>query len=187
MAVSLSKSGNASIGMEPANLNDIIVAFSYSANVRELDLDVDLSIFICGEEGKVRTQEDFVFYNNLSGLDESVKIIEPQNPDQDDEAVQVLLTKIPPNITKLVFVASIDENSYANQTFGRCSNLNLRLISEIAGEELVRYDLSEEFSAATAIILAEIIRNNGEWTFKAVGQGYAGGLKSMCDQFGINI
>ncbi|MEB5699045.1 TerD family protein [Klebsiella aerogenes] len=153
------------------------------------DFDLDASAFLLSETGKVRSDSDFIFYNNLKSADGSVTHTGDNRTgegDGDDESLIVKLDMIPANVAKIVFVVTIHDAQMRRQSFGQVSGAFIRLVNNDSQLEVARYDLTEDASSETAMLFGELYRHNGEWKFRAVGQGYAGGLSSVCAQYGIN-
>lgn len=191
MAVSLSKGGNVSLSKEAPGLKTIRIGLGWDTRVSDGQaFDLDASVFLLGEAGKVRSDGDFVFYNNKQGADGSV-VHQGDNTtgegDGDDETVLVHLDKLPAELQKLSFAVTIHESDTRKQNFGMVSNAFIRVVNEDGGAEIARYDLSEDASTETAMVFGEIYRNAAEWKFKAIGQGFAGGLGSLAKSFGVNM
>jgi len=191
MAVSLSKGGNVSLSKEAPGLKAIIVGLGW--DVRATDgtgFDLDASVFILGESGKVRSDADFIFYNNAKSADGSVEHTGDNRTgagDGDDEQVKINLETVPADVKRLVFAVTIHDGEARKQSFGQVQNASIRVLDQNGEKELTRYDLSEDFSTETALIFGELYRNNAEWKFKAVGQGFAGGLSALAAAHGINL
>lgn len=191
MAISLSKGGNVSLTKEAPGLKNITVGLGWDPRVTDgQEFDLDASVFICGENDKVRSDADFVFYNNMSGADGSVKHMGDNRTGEgegDDEQVTVDLSKVPGDIKKLAFAVTIHEAESRRQNFGMVSNAFIRIVNSDGDKEIARYDLGEDFSLEAAVLFGEVYRHNGEWKFKAVGQGFNGGLGPLASSFGVNI
>jgi tellurium resistance protein TerD len=145
---------------------------------------------LLGESGKVRSDADFIFYNQLRSADGSVEHTGDNLTgagEGDDEVVLVDLSKVPADVHKIVFTVTIHEADARRQNFGQVGNAFIRLVNAETNVEVARYDLTEDASIETAMIFGEIYRHGNEWKFTAVGQGYAGGLAAMCKQYGINM
>lgn len=159
------------------------------------DFDLDASVFMLGANGKLLRDDDFVFYNNLNGRDGAVVHTGDNRvggTDGDDEVIMIDFSKIPPEIEKLAICVTIDEAERKRQNFGQVSNAYIRIAKladefDAVGEPLLKFDLEEEFSIETALVVAEIYRKNGEWKFNAVAAGYQGGLVAICRSFGANV
>ncbi|MBS3963730.1 MAG: TerD family protein [Methylomonas sp.] len=191
MAVSLSKGGNVNLTKETPGLDKIIVGLGWDARVTDgAAFDLDASCFLLKTNGKVRTDSDFCFYNNKSVGDNSV-VHQGDNlsgeGDGDDECIKVGLSKVPADIDKVVFSVTIHDADQRRQNFGQVSRAYIRIVNEDNGSEIARYDLSEDASIETAMIFGEIYRNGADWKFKAVGQGFAGGLGPLAASFGVNV
>ncbi|TWH76086.1 tellurium resistance protein TerD [Azomonas agilis] len=191
MAVSLSKGGNVSLSKEAPGLTEVIVGLGWDPRVTDgTEFDLDASIFITGENGKVLTDASFIFYNNKKSADGSVEHLGDNRSGQgqgDDEQVGVKLTSLAADVKKLVFAVTIHDAEARKQSFGQVSNAYIRVINKADGKEIARYDLSEDASTETAMIFGELYRHNDEFKFKAIGQGFAGGLKPLAEAHGVNI
>ena len=191
MSVSLQKGGNVSLDKVAPGMTDVLIGLGW--DVRATDgaaFDLDASLFMLGDQGKVRSDADFIFYNNLKSACGSV---EHQGDnltgegEGDDEQVKVLLNQVPADVQKFVLGVTIHDAEARKQNFGQVSNAFIRLVNEQTNEEVARYDLSEDYSTETALLFGELYRHNGEWKFRAVGQGFAGGLRPMAQQYGVNV
>ena len=154
------------------------------------DFDLDVSLFMVGKSGKVEQDEDFIFYNNLKHPSEAVEHLGDNRTgdgDGDDEEILVDFSKMPDRIEKIAVTVTIYEAKERRQNFGQVNNSYVRLVNSDNEEELLRYDLGEEFSIETAIVVCEIYRHNGEWKFSAVGSGFEGGLEALCRSYGLNV
>jgi tellurium resistance protein TerD len=191
MAISLNKGGNLSLSKTDPNLNNVIIGLGWDARPTDgQDFDLDASAFMLKSDGKVRSDTDFIFYNQLRSSCGSVEHKGDNRTgagDGDDESVLLQLNKIPAEIEKVAFTVTIHDAESRKQNFGQVSNAFIRVVNKDTGVEVARYDLSEDASIETAMIFGEVYRHNGEWKFKAVGQGYAGGLAPLARNFGINI
>lgn len=191
MAISLNKGGNLSLSKTDPNLKKILVGLGWDVRATSgQDFDLDASAFLLTASGKVRGDHDFIFYNQLRSVDGSVEHTGDNRTgvgDGDDEIIKVDLTRIPQDIDKIAITVTIHDAQIRNQNFGQVANAFVRVVNEETGAEVVRFDLAEDYSVETAMVFGEIYRYNGEWKFRAVGQGYSGGLAAMCHQYGINI
>ncbi len=191
MAVSLSKGGNVSLSRTAPNISKILVGLGWDARQTSGDdFDLDASVFMVQENGKVRSDEDFIFYNQLSSTCGSVVHTGDNRTgagDGDDEAVKVDLAKVPQNIQRLVVSVTIHDADARRQNFGMVRDAFIRIVNLESDNEIARFDLSEDYGTETAMIFGEVYRHNGEWKFKAVGQGFAGGLEPMATSFGVNV
>ncbi len=190
MSVSLSKGGNVSLSKSDPSMKNVLVGLGWDVRTTDgQDFDLDASAFLLSETGKVRSDSDFIFYNNLKSADGSVTHTGDNRTgegDGDDESLIVKLDMIPANVAKIVFVVTIHDARMRRQSFGQVSGAFIRLVNNDSQLEVARYDLTEDASSETAMLFGELYRHNGEWKFRAVGQGYAGGLSSVCAQYGIN-
>lgn len=191
MAVSLQKGGNVSLAKAAPGMTKVLIGLGWDERATDgKEFDLDASIFLLKEDGKVRADDDFIFYNNLSSSCGSV-VHQGDNRtgagEGDDEAVKVDLAKVPAEVTKISVTVTIHDADSRGQNFGQVSNAFIRVVNDENNEEVARYDLSEDYSIETAMIFGELYRHNGDWKFKAVGQGYEGGLAAMASGYGINI
>lgn len=191
MAVSLSKGGNVSLSKEAPGLTEILVGLGWDARVTDgAEFDLDASVFVVGENGKVLSDAGFIFYNNKTSADGSIEHLGDNRSGQgdgDDEQVNVKLTGLAQDVKKLVFAVTIHEAEARKQSFGQVANAYIRVVNKTDGKELARYDLSEDASTETAMIFGELYRHNDEFKFKAIGQGFAGGLKPLAEAHGVSI
>ena len=188
--VSLSKGSNVSLSKEAPGLKKALVGLGWDPrNTDGAQFDLDASVFLLTAAGKVRGDTDFIFYNNKVSADGSVLHTGDNRTgegDGDDESIKLNLALIPAEIEKLIFVVTIDEAVKRGQNFGQVGGAFIRIADDETGKEVLRYDLSEDYSTETALLFGELYRHSGDWKFRAVGQGYAGGLASVCAQYGIN-
>lgn len=191
MAVSLTKGGNVSLSKEAPGLTEVVVGLGWDARVTDgAKFDLDASIFIVGENGKVLDDNSFIFYNNKKSADGSVEHMgdnQSGDGDGDDEQATVKLTGLAPAVKKLVFAVTIHDSDARKQSFGQVANAYIRVLNKTDGKELARYDLSEDASTETAMIFGELYRAGEEFKFKAIGQGFAGGLKPLAEAHGVSI
>ena len=191
MAISLTKGGNVNLSKEAPNLTNMAVGLGW--NPRATDgqaFDLDAVAFLVNESGKVRSDADFIFFNNLKSSDGSVEHTGDNRTgegDGDDEVIKVDLSKVPADVSKVVFCAVIYDGQARNQNFGQVANAYIRIVNTQGGAEVARYDLSEDSSTETAMIFGELYKNNGEWKFRAVGQGFAGGLGPLAASYGVAV
>ncbi len=191
MAVSLSKGGNVSLSKEAPGLTAIIVGLGWDPRATDgQQFDLDGSVFMLKADGKVRADGDFIFYNNKVSSDGSVTHAGDNTTGQgdgDDETVEIDLSKVPPEVDKIAVCVTIHEAETRRQSFGQVSKAYIRVMNKAGGAEIARYDLSEDASTDTAMIFGEIYRNGADWKFKAVGQGFAGGLAPLARNFGVSV
>lgn len=194
MAVNLSKGQRVNLdkGMTMA-----LIGLGWDTNRYDggYDFDLDASAFLLGADGKVRKDEDFIFYGNLKSQDGSVTHTGDNltgEGEGDDEVLIIDFTKVPADIQKIAITVTIYDADVRHQNFGQVSNAYVRVArmanaNDMAGTEVLKFDLVEEFSIETALVVCEIYRNNGDWKFNAVGAGYKGGLAALCRSFGVNV
>lgn len=195
MGVSLSKGGRVSLSKESPGLSKIRIGLGWDERATDgAEYDLDASMFLLNSEGKCSPDTNFIYYNNLEPghLQKAVEHTGDNltgGGDGDDEVIKVNLAKlqqVAPQITKMDVVVTIHEADQRGQNFGQVSNAFIRVVNDDTDEELVRYDLSEDYSTETALIFGSIYTKDGEWRFTAVGQGYSGGLDEACNTYGIN-
>lgn len=191
MAVSLSKGGNVSLSKAAPGLKTITVGLGWDPRATDgQEFDLDGSVFLLNDQGKVGSDSDFIFYNNKKSADGSVEHSGDNRSGEgagDDETVTVKLDQVPASIDKIAVCVTIHEADSRRQSFGQVSKAYIRVMNAEGGAEIARYDLSEDASTDTAMIFGEVYRNGGEWKFRAVGQGYAGGLAPLATNFGVNV
>lgn len=191
MAISLQKGGNLSLTKTDPSLVKVLIGLGW--NPRPTDgaaFDLDASAFLLATTGKVRSEADFIFYNQLKSADGSVEHTGDNRTgegDGDDEAIKVDLSRVPADVDKIAVTVTIHDAEVRKQSFGQVGGAFIRIVNDATGNEIVRYDLQEDYSTETAMIFGELYRHNGEWKFRAVGQGYAGGLRAMANQYGISV
>lgn len=192
MAVNLVKGQKIDLTKGNPNLSKILVGLGWDVKKYDggYDFDLDASAFLIGENGKVPSDSDFIFYHNLrhsSGAVEHTGDNRTGAGEGDDEVIRVNLRKIPENIDRVAFTVTIYEAEERRQNFGQVSNAYIRILDEISGEELVHYDLGEDFSIETALVVGELYRYSGEWKFSAIGAGFKGGLRALCLNYGVEV
>ena len=191
MAISLSKGANVNLSKESPGLNKIVVGLGWDSRATDgAAFDLDASAFLVKADGKVRTDNDFCFYNNKLVGDGAVQHMGDNTTgvgDGDDETVKVELSKVSADLDKVVFAVTIYEADVRKQNFGQVNHAYIRVVNDETGQEIARYDLSEDASIETAMIFGEIYRVGSDWKFKAVGQGFAGGLGALAASFGVNV
>ena len=191
MAVSLSKGGNVSLSKEAPGLKKVLVGLGWDARATDgAAFDLDASAFILADSGKVRSDSDFIFYNNVKSTDGTIEHTGDNRTgvgDGDDEAIKVNLAALPAEVSKIAFTVTIDKGDVNRQNFGMVSSAYIRVVNDENGTEIARYDLSEDASTETAMVFGEIYRSGSDWKFRAVGQGFAGGLGPLASSYGVNI
>lgn len=192
MPINLSKGQKVDLTKGNPGLKNIMVGLGWDVNAFDsgADFDLDAAAFMVGDNGKCPTDKEFVFYGNLEHTSGAVKHMGDNLTgagDGDDEQIQIDLTKIPANISRIAFTVTIYEAETRHQNFGQVSNSFIRIVDEATGTELIRYDLGEDFSIETAVVVGELYRNNGEWKFNAIGSGFQGGLAALCGHYGIEV
>ncbi|MBX6387617.1 MAG: TerD family protein [Frankia sp.] len=191
MGVSLTKGGNVSLSKEAPGLTNIVVGLGWDARTTTgIDFDLDASAIACRADGKVLNDQYFIFFNNLRSPDGSIEHMGDNltgEGEGDDEQVKVNLAALPPEIDKIVFPVSIYDADARQQSFGQVRNAFIRIVNAQGGAEIARYDLSEDASTETAMVFGEVYRHGADWKFRAVGQGYATGLRGIAQDYGVNV
>lgn len=192
MPVSLQKGQKVSLTKDNPGLKKVVVGLGWDVNAFDTggDFDLDAAAFLLNDTGKVGSSSDFVFYGNLSHPSGSV-VHQGDNltgvGDGDDEQIKIDLSKVPENITKIAFTVTIYEPEQRKQNFGQVENAFIRIYNEETGEEMLRYDLGEDFSIETAAVFGELYKSGSEWKFNAIGSGFQGGLAALCANFGVDV
>lgn len=191
MPISLQKGGNISLTKTEPGLEKVIVGLGWDARMTDGSaFDLDASIFLVTASGKVRSDYDFIFYNNRKSQDGSVEHLGDNTTgvgEGDDEVIRIDLVNVPQEITRLIFAVSIYEAEARKQNFGMVASAYMRVLNNATRGEISRYDLSEDASLETSMIIGEVYRHNNEWKFKAVGQGFRGGFPELIRSFGVNV
>ena len=191
MSVSLTKGGNVSLTKEAPGLTAVIVGLGWDPRTTAgADFDLDASALMLNSTSKIISDQHFVFFNNLKSPDGSVEHSGDNltgGGDGDDEQIKVDLATVPAECTTIVFPVSIYEAEQRGQNFGQVRNAFIRIVNQAGGAEIARYDLTEDASTETAMLFGELYRNGAEWKFRAVGQGYASGLRGIAVDFGVNV
>ena len=190
MAVNLQKGQKSDLTKGNAGLNKLVFGLGWDTNkyAGGEAFDLDAAAFLLGESGRVLKDTDFVFYNNLRHESGAVEHMGDNLTGQgqgDDEQIKVDLSKVPTAYQKIAFTVTINGAEARKQNFGQVSNAFIRIVNEADGQELLRFDLGEDFSVETAVVFAELYRHAGEWKFNAVGNGFKGGLEALCQNYGV--
>lgn len=191
MAISLSKGQKIDLTKTNPGLTKIMVGLGWDTNKYDggKDFDLDASVFCLNAQGKANSESDFIFYNNPKNSNGSVVHTGDNRTgagDGDDEKVDVDLAAVPAEIDKIAFCITIYEGQARSQNFGQVSNAFVRIVDEQSGTELIRYDLGEDFSVETAVVVGELYRHSGEWKFSAVGSGFQDGLGGLARNYGLS-
>ncbi|MBR1554815.1 MAG: TerD family protein [Oscillospiraceae bacterium] len=189
--VNLSKGQKVDLTKTNPGLTKIMVGLGWDINKYDggSDFDLDAAAFLLGADGKAASEADFVFYNNKEHASGSVVHTGDNKTgagDGDDEVINIDLSAVPANVDKIDFTVTIFEADARNQNFGQVNNAYIRILNQENGEELIHFDLGEDFSIETAVVVAELYRYNGEWKFNAIGSGFSGGLAALCRNFGLD-
>ena len=197
MAVSLQKGQKVDLTKGNAGLKKIVIGLGWDVNKYDggTDFDLDAAAFLLGENGKTASDADFVFYGNLKHASGSVEHMGDNltgEGEGDDEVLLIDFSKVPADIDKIAITVTIYDAPERHQNFGQVSNAYVRVArqanaEDMKGTEVLKFDLGEEFSVETALVICELYRHGSEWKFNAVGAGYQGGLKALCQSFGVNV
>lgn len=192
MAVVLTKGQKVDLTKGNKGLKNIIVGLGWDVNKYDggFDFDLDATVFCCNGGGKAEQDTDMIFYNNLKHPSGSIEHLGDNLTgagDGDDEQVKIDLSSVPQNIEKIDFTVTIHDAENRRQNFGQVSNAYVRIMNAENNEELIKYDLEEDFSIETALVVGELYRHSGEWKFNAIGSGFQGGLEALCKNFGLNV
>ncbi|NJQ03284.1 TerD family protein [Streptomyces zingiberis] len=191
MGVSLSKGGNVSLSKEAPGLSAVTVGLGWDVRTTTgTDFDLDASALLVDSSGKVVSDQHFVFFNNLKSPEGSVEHTGDNltgEGEGDDESIKVNLGAVPAEVDKIVIPVSIHDADNRQQSFGQVRNAFIRVVNQADNNELARYDLTEDASTETAMVFGELYRHGAEWKFRAVGQGYASGLRGIAQDFGVNV
>ncbi len=192
MPINLSKGQKVDLTKGNPGLKKVMIGLGWDVNAFDsgADFDLDAAAFMLGDSGKCPTEKEFIFYGNLEHASGSVKHMGDNltgEGEGDDEQILVDLQTVPSNVSKVAFTVTIYESDVRRQNFGQVSNAYIRIVDESSGQELIRYDLGEDFSIETAVVVGELYRHNGEWKFNAIGSGFQGGLAALCGHYGIEV
>ena len=191
MPINLSKGQKVSLTKENPGLKKIMVGLGWDVNAFDsgADFDLDASAFLTGANGKCLTDQEFIFYGNLEHQSGAVVHLGDNRTgagEGDDEQIEVDLSLVPANIERIAFTVTIYDADKRRQNFGQVSNSYCRIVDEATGEEIVHFDLGEDFSIETALVVGELYKHNGEWKFNAIGSGFQGGHAALCAHYGID-
>ena len=191
MAINLTKGQKVDLTKGNPGLKKLMVGLGWDVNAYDsgADFDLDAAAFMLGDNGKCPSEKEFIFYGNLTHPSESLKHMGDNltgEGEGDDEQIFIDLTKIPANVSKVAFTVTIYEAEERGQNFGQVSNSFIRIVDESTGQEVIHYDLGEDFSIETAAVFGELYKNGSEWKFNAIGSGYQGGLAALCANYGID-
>lgn len=192
MPINLQKGQKVDLTKGNPGLKNLLVGLGWDVNHYDggADFDLDAAVFMLGDNGKVESQEDFIFYGNLKHKSESVEHLGDNltgEGDGDDEQIMIDLPKVPAQISKIAFTVTIYEADQRKQNFGQVANAYIRVVDASTNQELVRYDLGEDFSIETAVVVGELYKHGSEWKFNAIGSGFQGGLAALCNNYGIEV
>jgi tellurium resistance protein TerD len=192
LAISLSKGQKVDLTKTNPGLTKVIVGLGWDTNRYDggKDFDLDTSVFLLGDNGKVGSDSDFIFYNNATGGNGSVVHTGDNRTgagDGDDEQTNIDLNNVPASVQRITFAITIHDAESRSQNFGQVSNAYVRILNGDSNQELIRYDLGEDFSIETALVVGELYRHNGEWKFSAIGSGFQGGLAALATNFGLQV
>lgn len=191
MSINLSKGQRIDLTKTNPGLTKVIVGLGWDNNRYSGggDFDLDASAFLLHQDGKAKSELDFVFYNNLKAYDGAVLHTGDNRTgegDGDDEQIIIDFSKIPSNISRIGITVTIHEADSRGQNFGQVSSAFVRVVNEATNHEVLRYDLGEDFSVETAVVFCEFYRYDNDWKFQAVGSGFAGGLAALVRNYGLS-
>lgn len=192
MAITLTKGQKIDLTKGNPALKKVVIGLGWDTNKYSggHDFDLDASVFLVGSNGRTNHDEDFIFYNNLESRNKAVIHTGDNRTgegDGDDEQIILEFDKMPADVERMAVTVTIYEALERGQNFGQVSNAYVHVLDESNGKELIRYDLGEDFSIETALVVCEIYRHNGEWKFSAVGSGFEGGLAALCKNYGLDV
>ncbi|MBQ9403627.1 MAG: TerD family protein [Synergistaceae bacterium] len=192
MAISLAKGQKVDLTKGNPGLSKLLIGLGWDVNRFDSGsaFDLDAAAFLLGSDGRVTSDSDFVFYNNLVHSSGSVRHMGDNLTGQgegDDEEIKVELLRVPAEISRIAFTVTIHDAESRKQNFGQVSNAFIRVVDESRNQELIRYDLGEDFSIETAVVVGELYRQGPEWKFNAMGSGFKGGLRALCMNFGVSV
>ena len=188
MAINLQKGQRIDLG-----LSRMTIGLGWDPNEGTgFDFDLDASAFMINENRLIPSEEFFVFYGNTDSPDSALHHTgdDPTRGNSatgDDESIQVDLSKVDNQVTEILFVVTIHEAENRKQNFGQVRNSYIRIVDDTTGEEVAKYELGEDFSIETAVVVGELYRHSGEWKFNAIGSGFQGGLAALCGHYGIDV
>ena len=190
MPINLTKGQKVDLTKGNPGLKKIMVGLGWDVNAFDsgADFDLDAAAFMLGENGKCPTEKEFIFYGNLTHESESVVHMGDNltgEGEGDDEQIEIDLTKIPANVSRIAFTVTIYDADVRRQNFGQVSNAFIRIVDDATGKELIHFDLGEDFSIETAVVVGELYKHNGEWKFNAIGNGVARDLAGLCQLYGV--
>ena len=192
MPINLTKGQKVDLTKGNPGLKNIMIGLGWDVNAFDsgANFDLDASVFMVGENGKCPTDQEFIFYGNLKHKSGSVEHMGDNltgEGDGDDEQIKIDLSKIPENIARVAFTVTIYDAENRRQNFGQVSNAYIRIVDTVTNQEIIRYDLGEDFSIETSAVFGELYKHNGEWKFNAIGSGFQGGLAALCENFGVEV
>jgi tellurium resistance protein TerD len=191
MAISLQKGGNVNLSKEAPGLSKMVVGLGWDTRATDgAAFDLDGAAFLLNASGKVRSDADFIFYNNLKSADGSITHSgdnKTGDGDGDDETVTIDLARVPADVDKIALCVTIHEAEGRRQNFGQVSKAFVRCVNANGNTEIARYDLSEDGSTEAAMVFGEVYRAGADWKFRAIGQGFKGGLGPLAKNYGVNV
>jgi tellurium resistance protein TerD len=192
MSINLSKGQRIDLTKTNPGLTRVIIGLGWDTNRYDggKDFDLDASAFLTDENGKAVNDADFIFYNNLmhpSGSVEHTGDNRTGEGDGDDEQLKINFSKIPSHVHRIAIAVTIHDSDGRSQNFGQVSNAFVRVVNDDTNQEILRYDLGEDFSVETAVVICELYKHGTDWKFNAVGSGFSGGLAALCRNFGLEV
>jgi len=191
MAISLQKGGNVNLSKEAPGLSKMVVGLGWDTRATDgAGFDLDGAVFLLNAAGKVRSDADFIFYNNLKSADGAVAHSGDNRTgagDGDDETVTIELANVPADVDKIMLCVTIHDAEARKQNFGMVSKAFVRCVNANGNAEIARYDLSEDGSTEAAMVFGEVYRAGTDWKFRAIGQGFKGGLGPLAKSYGVAV
>jgi tellurium resistance protein TerD len=180
------RGANVALTREIPGLSGVVLGMSWNAGAeRALADNLVFAALLCGTNGRVRSGDDFVFFNQLSSPEQSVTERD-EALGEDAEQIEIDLATVPTEIDRIVAVLYVNEGPAQRRTLSQLRSCVIRVLNRDGNRELVRSeDLAATFDTETAVALGEIYRHDGGWKFKVLGQGYSKGFDGIADDYGI--
>lgn len=183
MAIKLHRGQKVDLTKNNPALKRLLIGMGWK---KDKDFELDSAAFLLDSTGNATCEDDFIFYNNVRHKSGAIEHIGNQNV-EDNEQMRIDLWKVPPSIHKIDFTLTIYDAEQRNQTFSQLDAAYIRIVDIDTGNEIARYDLTQDFSIETAIVVGEIYRHGSDWKFHALGSGFGGGLAALVRNFGLKI
>lgn len=192
MSIQLSKGQRIDLTKTNPGLTKVVIGLGWDTNKYSggHDFDLDASAFLTDGNSRVQNDFDFIFYNNLKSANGAVEHTGDNRTgegDGDDEQIVIDFSLLPASIEKIGIAVTIHDADQRGQNFGQVSNAFVRVVDAQTDKEVLRYDLGEDFSVETAVVICELYKNGQDWKFNAVGSGFSGGLAALCQNYGLQV